>query len=115
MRELVELVNSGIQPLQNLSVLLHVSSLGADAQAWARHFVLNGLLALEQRAHTTRGAFLFGDQPTLADVCLVPQMFNAPLGLPQRPEFVGESTRSAKPCPAGPMPTRAPSRTRRRA
>ena len=82
-RELVELVNSGIQPLQNLSVLLHVSSLGADAQAWARHFVLNGLLALEQRAHTTRGAFLFGDQPTLADVCLVPQMFNARLlGLP---------------------------------
>ena len=76
-------VNSGIQPLQNLSVLLHVSSLGADAQVWARHFVLNGLLALEQRARSTRGAFLVGDQPTLADVYLVPQMFNARLlGVP---------------------------------
>ena len=66
-RELVELVNSGIQPLQNLSVLLHVSSLGADSAAWARHFVLKGLLALEQRARSTRGAFLVGDQPTLGE------------------------------------------------
>ena len=76
-RELVELVNSGIQPLQNLSVLQHVTSLGADFGDWARHFVGRGLVALEERSRATRGAFLFGDTPTLADVCLVPQMYNA--------------------------------------
>ena len=41
------------------------------------------MLALEQRARSTRGAFLVGDEPSLADVCLVPQMFNARfLGVP---------------------------------
>jgi maleylpyruvate isomerase len=82
-RELTELVNSGIQPLQNLSVLQHVDALGADSATWARHFVLRGLVALEERSRTTRGSFLFGDTPTLADVCLVPQLFNArALGVP---------------------------------
>lgn len=82
-RELVELVNSGIQPLQNLSVLQHVDSLGADSTEWARRFVLRGLLALEKRSHATRGDFLCGDLPTAADICLVPQMFNARLlGVP---------------------------------
>jgi maleylpyruvate isomerase len=76
-RELVELVNSGIQPLQNVSVLQHAASLGADSGDWARHYIHKGLAALEERARATRGAFLFGDAPTLADVCLVPQMFNA--------------------------------------
>jgi maleylpyruvate isomerase len=76
-RELVELVNSGIQPLQNLSVLNHVASLGGDSREWARHYILKGLVALETRTRETRGAFLLGDPPTLADVCLVPQMFNA--------------------------------------
>jgi len=76
-RELTELVNSGIQPLQNLTVLQHVDAVGADSAEWARLFVRRGLVALEERSRTTRGAFLFGDTPTFADICLVPQMLNA--------------------------------------
>src|SRR5690606_22582211 len=76
-RELVELVNAGIQPLQNSTVLKHVASLGGDSGEWARHYILKGLLAFEERTRGTRGRFSFGDSPTLADVFLVPQMFNA--------------------------------------
>jgi maleylpyruvate isomerase len=76
-RELAEIVNSGTQPLQNISTLEHVRSLGADAEAFARRYIENGLRALAARSRSTRGAFLIGDAPSIADVCLVPQMFNA--------------------------------------
>jgi maleylpyruvate isomerase len=77
-RELAELVNSGIQPLQNLSVLKHVKhELGGDENVWARHFIARGLAALEKRAEITAGAFLVGDAPSFADLCLVPQLYNA--------------------------------------
>jgi maleylpyruvate isomerase len=78
-RMLAEMVNSGIQPLQNApGVLAYVKhALGGDEQAFARHFVSRGLAALERSALETAGAFLVGDQPSLADVCLVPQLFAA--------------------------------------
>jgi maleylpyruvate isomerase len=78
-RMLAEMVNSGIQPFQNApSVLAYVKhSLGGDEQAFARHFVGRGLAALERSALETAGAFLVGDQPSFADVCLVPQLFAA--------------------------------------
>ena len=77
-RELAEIVNSGIQPLQNNAVLKRVRSIaeGAD-EAWARHFIARGLGALETRAQQTSGAYLAGDVVTLADVLLIPQLFNA--------------------------------------
>ena len=48
-------------------------------QTWIRHWIDLGLQALESRLATSprRGAFCFGDRPTLADCCLVPQLFNA--------------------------------------
>lgn len=77
-RELAEIVNSGTQPLQNLPLLVHLENdLGVDSTAWARRHIRRGLEALEARATVTAGAFLVGDTPTMADVFLVPQMFNA--------------------------------------
>jgi maleylacetoacetate isomerase len=72
-----------IHPLQNLRVLNHVrDAYGQDQSgmfAWARHFVQLGLDALEAqvKASGRAGRFCFGDAPTLADVCLAPQMFSA--------------------------------------
>src|SRR5690349_18206011 len=72
------MVNAGTQPLQNLSVLQRVTAMGGDANAWARHFIARGLAALEAEAsQETEGTFLVGDAPTLADLYLVPQMYNA--------------------------------------
>ena len=76
--QLAEMTTSGIQPLQNLNVLNHLRSAGvADPQAIARHFNARGLAALEVVARETAGTFLVGGAPTLADVCLVPQMYSA--------------------------------------
>jgi len=70
-----------IHPLNNLRVLKYLSGPLAQPQeardSWYRHWVAEGLAALEAMAAPRAGRFLFGDAPTLADVCLVPQMFNA--------------------------------------
>ena len=79
-RALALVVACDIHPLNNLRVLKHLTGLGLDQQArddWYRHWVAEGLAALEALAAPRAGAFLFGDAPTLADLCLVPQMFNA--------------------------------------
>jgi maleylacetoacetate isomerase len=78
-RQLAELVNAGIQPLQNLSVLERVKELApaTHGKDWAGPFVARGLRALEETARTTAGRFLIGDAPSLADVCLVPQLYSA--------------------------------------
>ena len=72
-----------IHPLNNLRVLRYlVRELGAseDAKnAWYRHWCEHGLAALEKRisADGRAGKFCFGDMPTMADCCLVPQLANA--------------------------------------
>ena len=76
-RQLAEIVNAGTQPLQNMAVLQYVEATGGDANAWAQHFIARGLAALEETAQKTEGRFLVGDTPTLADIYLVPQMYNA--------------------------------------
>src|SRR4051794_20665646 len=65
-RQLVELVNSGIQPLQNLVVLDHLSSDEGVRQAWARHFNQRGMKALESAlasvdAEFGSGPYAFGE------------------------------------------------------
>lgn len=77
-RALAELVNSGIQPLQNLEPQRYVrEELHGDAKAWTTHFIGRGMRALEALASETAGRFLVGDEVTVADLCLVPQMFAA--------------------------------------
>jgi len=76
-RALAEMINSGIQPLQNLSTTKAVTALGGDQQAWVGQFVGAGLAALEQAVAATAGRFCVGDQPGVVDCLLVPQMFAA--------------------------------------
>ncbi|MCB9507754.1 MAG: maleylacetoacetate isomerase [Myxococcales bacterium] len=78
---IAELVNAGTQPLQNLRVLQYLESeLGADAagqRRWAAHWIGMGLEAIEAVLADTAGAHAVGDAVTVADVCLVPQVYNA--------------------------------------
>ena len=73
-------VAADIHPLNNLRVLKRLAKLGIEEEArddWYRHWVRLGFEALEALAAPRAGRFLFGDEVTLADVCLVPQMYNA--------------------------------------
>jgi maleylpyruvate isomerase len=83
-RALVETINAGTQPLQNLWVLNHF--FGSDANgkaAWARQVIARGLAAFEELVARHRGAtgdtgpYCFGASPTLADAMLIPQLYNA--------------------------------------
>ena len=80
-RSLALAVACDIHPLNNLRVLKYLrNDLGVSEEAkdeWYRHWVAEGLAALEEMARPRAGAFLFGDTPTIADVCLVPQLYNA--------------------------------------
>ncbi len=70
-----------IHPLNNLRVLKYLRAEMGQEQAaidtWYRHWVEEGFGPLEEIAEAATGTYLFGDAPTLADVCLVPQMWNA--------------------------------------
>lgn len=77
-RMLAEMVNSGIQPLQNLSVLQFVKGeLKADDKAFAAHWNTRGLVALEAAVKETAGTYCVGDTVSLADIFLVPQLHGA--------------------------------------
>ncbi len=73
--KLCEMVNSGIQPLQNLSVLKKVEELGGDRAEWSEYWIQRGFQALEEEMQ--EGTFSFGNQLTAADAFLVPQVYNA--------------------------------------
>ena len=70
-----------IHPICNLSVAnLVVEGSGGkiSKQAWMQHFIAKGLAASEQLlSKTEAGDYCHGNQITLADICLVPQMYNA--------------------------------------
>ncbi len=70
-----------IHPLNNLRVLQYLSKTlnASDEQKneWYRHWVTTGLKALEAQLTYSNGQFCFGDQPSLADCCLIPQVYNA--------------------------------------
>ena len=70
-----------IHPLNNLRVPHYLKNEFDRSQdeidAWYRHWISAGLPGLELQAKARAGKFLFGDNPTGADVCLVPQLYNA--------------------------------------
>jgi maleylacetoacetate isomerase/maleylpyruvate isomerase len=82
-RAIAQAIACDIHPLNNLRVLRYLSrELGVSEEqktAWYRHWITLGLGAVEAMlANDARaGRFCHGDTPTLADCCLVPQMFNA--------------------------------------
>lgn len=82
-RSMALVIACEIHPIQNLRVLNYVKSAynQTDEQVnrWSQHWMNLGFTALEQLivAQPNRGRFCFGDMPTLADICLVPQLGNA--------------------------------------
>ena len=81
-RALAQSIACDMHPLNNLRVLQYLArehQLDEAAKAmWVRHWITLGFTALEaQLQHASTGVFCHGDTPTLADCCLVPQMFNA--------------------------------------
>jgi maleylacetoacetate isomerase len=84
-RALVEVVNSGTQPLQNLHTLERLSPDPEVRKPWIRHFIARGLGAFEAMMATNaresftgaNAKFAYGDTLTLADCYLLPQIYNA--------------------------------------
>ena len=82
-RQLALTVVCEIHPLNNLRVLKYLTgTLGLTEEAkvaWIQHWIKLGFEAFEVELGTSksRGRFCFGDSPTIADCCLVPQVFNA--------------------------------------
>ena len=82
-RSLAQLIACDIHPVNNLRILKYlVSEFGVtDEQktVWYQHWVQEGFAALERALADSdqTGKFCHGDDPTLADVLLVPQVFNA--------------------------------------
>lgn len=82
-RALSQAIACDIHPVNNLRVLKYLEgTLGLSAEqktAWVRHWVGLGLAALEEQLSrdSATGLFCHGDTPTMADCCLVPQLYNA--------------------------------------
>ncbi len=79
-REIALVVAADIHPIGNLRVLSRLTDMGVDEAtrgAWSRYWIETGFEAVEARLAHLPGPFALGDQPTLADICIVPQVFNA--------------------------------------
>lgn len=82
-RSMAFVIACEVHPIQNLRVLNYVKATynQTDEQVnkWAQHWIDLGLSALQEMivAQPKRGKFCFGDTPTLADICLIPQLGNA--------------------------------------
>ena len=77
-RAISDLIACEIHPLNNLRVLQHLKRLGQSQEqidTWYRHWIADGLQKVEAEMSGSR--FCHGDAPTMADCCLVPQIFNA--------------------------------------
>lgn len=69
-----------IHPICNTQVVAHVAELTGDAnarEAWMRRFIGQGLANVERLLAGRTDRFAFGDRPTMADFCIVPQLYNA--------------------------------------
>lgn len=79
-RAVAQVVACDIHPVQNLKILQRLRDLGLSedqVQAWAATTIEEGLEAVNTMLAAQPGPFAFGDQVTLADLCIVPQLGNA--------------------------------------
>lgn len=79
-REIALVVCCDIHPVGNLRVLNRLTELGvweAERAKWSQHWITTGFDAIEARLAQLPGRFAYGDRPTLADICIVPQVFNS--------------------------------------
>ncbi|KAF9158346.1 Glutathione S-transferase zeta-1, partial [Mortierella sp. AD010] len=73
-RALVQAVAMDIQPVANLRILKYVGE--EKKSEWAKHFITEGFKALEAMLEKTAGVYAFGDSVTMADLTIVPQVYN---------------------------------------
>lgn len=73
-REICQCIVSGIQPLQNLAVL---QKIGETKMEWGHYWIEKNFHALENLLSKSSGKYCVGDEVTMADMCLVPQVYNA--------------------------------------
>jgi maleylacetoacetate isomerase len=82
-RTVSQIIGCEMHPLNNVRVLKHLKTqFGADdaaTKAWYAHWIAEGFQGLEDYLREARrhGAYCLGDSVTMADICLVPQVFNA--------------------------------------
>ncbi len=80
-RQLIEIINADIQPLQNLSVLTKLvkeHNFSEDEKvAWIQHWINRGFGSYETLLEKSAGEYSVGDSPTAADCFLIPQVYNA--------------------------------------
>jgi maleylacetoacetate isomerase len=83
-RRICDIIGTGIQPIQNLRVLLKVMQFKEDKDektkakiAWGKHWIDLGFQSLEKALSQTAGKYCVGDSVTAADLFLVPQVYNA--------------------------------------
>ncbi|XP_047677047.1 maleylacetoacetate isomerase isoform X2 [Tachysurus fulvidraco] len=80
-RMISDLIASGIQPLQSTSFITKniyvIQKVGEEKVQWAQHFINKGFKALESILKQTSGTYCVGNEISMADICLVPQVYNA--------------------------------------
>ncbi|MCK6509924.1 maleylacetoacetate isomerase [Myxococcota bacterium] len=80
-RQIMQIINSSIQPIQNLKVMQQLQAqFGVTREqtlAWSKYWIERGFEGLERLLVQTAGAFAVGEQVTFADVLIVPQVYNA--------------------------------------
>ncbi len=78
-RAIAEIVNSGIQPFQNANVCkrLAVNEGEEKKNEWLQFYINKGLRAVEEMLKETSGLYCVGDEVSIADLCLAPQVYSA--------------------------------------
>jgi maleylacetoacetate isomerase len=78
-RAAAQVIAADTHPLQNLKVRKRLEGIGGAglARGWCRDMIEDGLAAFEALVRHTGGPFAFGPEPGMADILLVPQLFNA--------------------------------------
>jgi maleylacetoacetate isomerase len=78
-RQIVESIAGDTQPIQNQRVLKKVAEIAGEEQkaVWAKHWIQNGFEGVERILAKSAGKYSYGDEFTLADCCLIPQVYNA--------------------------------------
>ncbi len=76
-RAMTAIISSSTQPVQNLKVQQFISDNKEKRARFARHFIAEGLKAYEKAAQKHAGTYSFGGAVTIADLCLIPQLYNA--------------------------------------